>query len=151
MKTIISYLKDEKFVLRMKYFVVFPMLLMTLCSYDGGCDDSNPTSPGCSGKPSPPEPVFNISFTQVDTGKGKFYFTCDQWIVLHSIEVRKDSVYSVETINFQFPYLVIELGNNHLINVYNDVQPGHAWTFTFTGMSKTTGNPFTVSASTLIN
>lgn len=145
MKTIFKCFKDEKLIVKLKCYVIFPVLLMTLCSFDGGCDD-NPTSSGCNVPTPPPDPVFNISFTQVDTGKGKFYFTCDQWIVLQSIEVRKDSVYSVETINFQFPYLVCEMGNTHVINEYKGIEPGHVWTFTFTGMSKTTGNYFTTSA-----
>lgn len=150
MKTIKSYLKDERFILRIKYFVIFPMLLMTLCSFDDDCGGSSQPT-GCTGVSAPPDPVFNLSFTQEDNGRGKFYFTSDQRIVLQTIEVRKDSIFSIETINFQFPYLVIELGNNHLINVYNDVQPGHTWTFTFTGMSKTTGYFFSTPASLLIN
>lgn len=146
MKNIKTSSKTRKVIIRIKYFVIFPLLLMTLCSYDGGCDDSNPQSTGCNAVQPPPDPVFTISFTPVDTIKGKFYFTCDQWIVLKSIEIRKDSVISIETINFQFPYLVCEIGNTHVINEYKDVEPGHVWTFTFTGMSKTTGNYFITSA-----
>jgi hypothetical protein len=148
MKTLLTYLKNDKFILRFKYFVVFPALFMMLCSFDNGCGDEG-TPSGCSGVSTPPPPVFNISYAQGDNGKGKFYFTSNERIVLQSINVVQDSIYVVETINFEYPYLVCEAGDNHIINEYSEVQAGQKWTFTFTGMSKSTGYSFSTLASVL--
>jgi hypothetical protein len=148
MKKIRTYLKKERFILRFKYFVVFPALFMMLCSFDDSCSGEG-TPSGCTGVSTPPPPVFNITFTQGSNGKGKFYFTSNERIVLQSINVVRDSIYVVETINFEYPYLVCEAGDNHIINEYSEVQAGQKWTFTFTGMSKSTGYSFQTWSSIL--
>ena len=145
MKTNNKHNNYEKFILRLKLFVISPILFLSLCSFDDTCSGgSEPV--GCNGSVPPPDPVISISFTQV-SGKGKFFFTTDQRIVLQKIDVWRDSLVSVETITFQFPYLVCEPGTSHIIHEYDNVEPGHTWKFIFEGISKTTGSAFSEAVS----
>lgn len=134
----------HKLIIRIKY-ALFGLILMGMsCGYENCTSDDTATGVGCNGNPPPPPPVFIITYEQQNNNKTKFFFNTNEDVLLNKIETMLDSA-AIETINFGYPYLISKAYSTHIIKDYNNSLPQQRWTFTFTGISQTTGNSFTTS------
>lgn len=101
-----------------------------------------------TGYSTPPDPVIDVTYSPNGTG-AKFYMTSNERISLKSISVEMTNFN--DFIKIGYPYLICEPGSKHIIKEYSNISSGQKWTFTFSGMSLTTGINFAVSKSIYIN
>jgi hypothetical protein len=132
----------NKNLVQFKYLVLIALISFISCSFDE-C--------GSTGYTPPPPPVIDVSNVLSGT-KAKFYFNSNERLTLKSIEVEmtKDNSIYRDYIIFRYPYLICKASETHIIKEYANAQNGQMWTFTFNGVSLTTGINFSVTSSCYI-
>lgn len=123
-----------------KYFIFLIAISFISCSFDE-----------CGAGPAPPPPpVINVTYSSSGSSNAKFFQESNERLSINSISVEMTSESSsiyIDNMNFGYPYLIINANEKHLIKEYNNIQHGQKWTFTFNGLSLTTGINFSVTSS----
>jgi hypothetical protein len=121
-----------------KYLFAFALVYLTTCGYDG-CYGGGAVEP-------PPDPVIYLSYTMQTNEIAKIYFTpAGEKLIVNSISVSEPISGVYDELIYGYPYVLANPGTAHYINQYDIKDKGTKWSVTISGVSKTTGNSFSVT------